>query len=71
MPSRIDAVSGGVRMRAVAHEEDVLARALADVALVVEEDRLLVAGLVRLDLREDRVQVLAGRPWRAGSASRG
>ena len=57
MPSRID---GGLRRReddAVAHDEDVLARALADVAVVVEEDRLLVAGLVatrssaRIELR--------------------
>ena len=59
MPSRIDAVCGGVKIDAVAHDEDVLARALADVAVVVEQDRLLVAGLVGLDLRQDRVEVLA------------
>src|SRR3712207_7206556 len=40
----------------VAHDEQVLACALADVALVVEEDRLLVAGVVRLDLGEHRVE---------------
>src|SRR3712207_3207483 len=60
----VDAVEDRVRrLRRVdlvaAHEVDVLAGPLADVALVVEEDRLLVARLVRLDLREDRVEVLA------------
>src|SRR5690242_15226083 len=45
---------------AVAHDVDVLAGAFADVALVVEEDRLLVARLARLDLGEDRVEVLPG-----------
>ena len=59
MPSRIDAVCGGVKIVAVADDEDVLARALADEAVVVEQDRLLVAGLVRLDLRQDAVEVLA------------
>src|SRR5918999_1352675 len=52
----------GLRRRrdhAVLYDEDVLATALADVALVVEENRLLVARLERLDLREHRVQVLA------------
>src|SRR3954467_6602233 len=61
----VDAVEDRGRLRRredppVAHDEDVLARALADLALVVEEDGLLVAGLVRLDLREHRVEVLAG-----------
>jgi hypothetical protein len=45
---------------AVAHDVDVLARALADVAVVVEQDRLLVAGLDRLDLGEHAVEVLPG-----------
>ena len=44
---------------AVLDQEQVLARALADVAARVEQDRLLVAGLVGLDLGQDRVQVLA------------
>ena len=44
---------------ALADDEDVLARALADVARLVEQDRLVVAGLRRLLLGEDRVQVLA------------
>ena len=44
---------------AVADDEDVLPRALADVADLVEEDRLVVAGVVRLGLGEDRVEVLA------------
>src|SRR5256885_2522108 len=38
----------------VAHHEDVLSTPLADVAEVVEEDRLLVAGLGGLDLRQHR-----------------
>jgi hypothetical protein len=49
MPSRMPAVADGV---------DVLAGALAHVAVVVEEDGLLVTGLVALDLRQDRVEVL-------------
>ena len=49
----------GRRDLAVAHDVDVLAGALADVAVLVEQDRLLVAGLDRLDLREHAVQVLA------------
>jgi hypothetical protein len=42
-------------------DEDVLARALADVTLVVEQERLLVAGLQRLDLRQHGVEVLPRR----------
>ena len=38
---------------ALADHEDVLARALAHEAVVVEEDGLLVAGLVGLDLGQD------------------
>jgi hypothetical protein len=45
---------------AVADQEDVLARALADEAALVEQDRLLVAGVGRLGLGEDRVEVLPG-----------
>ena len=46
---------------AVADHEQVLARALADVAVRVEQDALLVAGLLGLDLGEHGVEVLAGR----------
>ena len=46
---------------AVADDEDVLARALAHVADVVEQDRLLVPGLLALDLGQDAVEVLPGR----------
>ena len=52
----------GLRRRvddALADDEEVLARSLAHVAVRVEQDRLLVAGLVRLDLRQHRVEVLA------------
>ena len=68
IPSRIEAVCPGVDDLAVADDEDVLARALADEAALVEQDRLVVAGVGRLGLGEDRVQVLARRPSRAGSA---
>ena len=66
-----DAVEDRGRLRrrgdhAVLDDVDVLARPLAHVAVVVEEDRLVVAGLVALDLGQDRVEVLAARPWRAG-----
>jgi len=53
----------GVRRRAehpVSDKEDVLARALRDTAVLVEEDRLVVAGVRRLGLGQNRVQVLAG-----------
>ena len=60
MPSRMPAVCGGVRMTAVAHDEDVLAGALAHEAAAVEQDRLLVAGLDGLDLGQDAVEVLPG-----------
>ena len=46
---------------AVAHHEHVLARAVGHVALLVQQDRLVVAGSGRLELREHRVDVLAGR----------
>ncbi len=60
----VDAVEDPGRLRrgqdhAVAHHVDVLARALAHEAVGVEQDRLLVAGLVGLDLGQDAVQVLA------------
>src|SRR4051794_13412963 len=45
---------------AVANEIDVLSRSLADEAAVVEQDRLVVAGVGALGLGEDRVEVLAG-----------
>ena len=48
----------GRRDLAVAHDEYVLARTLGDVALVIEQDRLFVAGLDRLDLGQDAVEVL-------------
>ena len=44
---------------AVAHAEDVLARALGDVAVLGEHHGLVVAGVEHLDLGEDAVQVLA------------
>ena len=46
---------------AVAHDEDVLARAVGDGALGREQDRLVVAGVVRLGHREHRVEVDARR----------
>ena len=46
---------------AVAHDEDVLARAVGDGALRREQDRLVVAGVVRLGDREHRVEVDARR----------
>ena len=48
------------RDHAVADHVDVLAGALADVTVVVEQDRLVVVGLDRLDLREHAVEVLTG-----------
>src|SRR4051794_15269694 len=45
----------------VLDDEQVLAGALGDVPVRVEEDRLLVAGLVGLDLGEHGVEVLARR----------
>ena len=46
---------------AVLDDEDVLARAVRDVAVVGEHDRFLVAGVVRLRDGEHRVEVDAGR----------
>ena len=60
IPSRIEAVCGGVTISPSRTRIDVLARALADVPRLVEQDRLVVAGVRRLGLGEDRVQVLAG-----------
>ena len=59
MPSRIDAESGGVRSMPLLHDEEVLARALAHVAVRVEEDGLVVAAELRLALGEHAVRVLA------------
>ena len=42
----------------VANHEDVLARSFADEVVLVQKNRLLVAGIVRLDLRQHRVEVL-------------
>src|SRR5262249_18293999 len=44
---------------AVADQVDVLARALADKATLVEQDRLVVTGVGALGLGENRVEVLA------------
>ena len=60
MPSSAPAESGGVTSTPFVHDEDVLAGALAHEALGVEQDRLVVAGLQRLDLGERRVDVDAG-----------
>ena len=62
----VDPVENRRRVRrrqdlAVADDEDVLARALADEAALVEQDRLVVARVVGLGLGEDRVQVLPRR----------
>ncbi len=51
---------GGVQIDAVADDEDVLAGALGDEAVLVEQDRLVIAGVGRLGLGQDRVEVLAG-----------
>ena len=41
------------------------------VAALVEQDRLVVAGLVHLNLREDAVEVLTGRLGRRDQLRRG
>src|SRR5437764_826426 len=46
---------------AVAHDEEALARAVRDVPVGGEHDRLVVAGAVRLADGEHRVDVDAGR----------
>ena len=46
---------------AVLHDEDVLARAVGDVAVTREHDRLVVAGAAGLGRRQHRVQVDPGR----------
>ena len=43
---------------AVAHQEDVVARALGDFALVVQHQRFDAAGLQAFDLRQDVVQII-------------
>ena len=43
MPGRQDDVVGGVDEHAVAHDEHVLARAVGEEALLVQQDRLVVA----------------------------
>ena len=48
MPGRIDVDSGGVADHAVLDDEDVLARAVGDVAVGGEQDRLVVARAVGL-----------------------
>ena len=60
IPSRIEERVPRRHQLALADDEDVLARALADEPVLVEQDRLVEAGLRRLGLRQDRVQVLAG-----------
>ncbi len=52
--------------RLAPHDEQVLAGALADVAVGREEDGLVVASLQRFDLGERRVQVHAGALRRGG-----
>src|SRR3989442_2810486 len=47
--------------RPLAHDEDVLSARLGDVAVDVEEERLVVARVARLARGEDRVHVVAGR----------
>ena len=77
MPGRHEAVVGGVYERAVAHDEDVLARPVGQETLLVEQDRLVVARVHGLHLRELRVEVLAarlgggGQRVRADAAPRG
>ena len=59
IPSRIEDAWPGVSDLPLANDEDVLAGALGDQAAVIEQDRLVVAGLGGLVLGEDRVQILA------------
>ena len=61
IPGRIEVESAGRGDLVAVDHEDVLARAVGDVALVGEQDRLVVAGAVRLGDREHRVEVDAGR----------
>ena len=51
MPGRIEVESGGVRMHAVLDHEHVLAGAVGNVAVVGEQDPLVVAGAARLGRR--------------------
>ena len=60
MPGRIEVESGGVDDHPVLDHEDVLAGPVGDVAVVREQDRLVVAAAPRLVRREHRVQVDAG-----------
>ena len=59
----VDPIENPRRLRwgeelAVPEGEDVLARALAHETVRIEQDRLLVAGLRRLDLGQNAVEVL-------------
>ena len=58
MPSRMPASIGGVQQHAVAHQEDVVARALGDFALVVEHQGFDAAGLQAFDLGQDVVEIV-------------
>ena len=57
-PSRMPASSGGVQQPAALDQEDVVARALGDFALVVEHQGFDAAGLQALDLGQDVVEVV-------------
>src|SRR5665647_1629512 len=57
-----DPVAGGRRQEhTVAHREDVLARALGHVTVLVEHDRLVVPTACDLHLGEDAVEIVTGR----------
>ena len=57
-PSRMPALSGGVLQDALLDEEDIVARAFGDLAVVVQHDRFEAAGPDRLDLGEDVVEIV-------------
>ena len=57
---------GRREQHALANDEDVLAGPVGDVTVVVQHDRLVVAGLQALDLGEHAVDVLAGGLRRGG-----
>ena len=58
MPSRMPASIGGVCSSPLLDDEDVVAGALGDLALVVEHQRFEAAGAGPLDLGEDVVEVV-------------
>ena len=58
MPSRMPASVGGVLQHAALDEEDVVAGAFGDLALVVEHQGFEAAGLDGLDLGQDVVEVV-------------